>query len=219
MRFLCLALLRTLLVTDEGAAFQLRFLRLVLSFELLQLCQNRSNTLKSRRNRSEPVKTTHRIVQTHYLCTAFFRTLLAMFVRPPRVEYAAVDVLLNEVFKATKLRITHYKLKHNKIQHIMSKITLEAPFLSIRGKVCKHAKIIFKQVRHTAYTSQVCNPRTSACSENEEAARTKFKNAVAASVAALADSTQRAQYEVAFKKQSRYQTLRGFVIAQEYAKL
>ncbi len=101
----------------------------------------------------------------------------------------------------------------------MSKITLEAPFLSIRGKVCKHAKIIFKQVRHTAYTSQVCNPRTSACSESEEAARTKFKNAVAASVAALADPTQRAQYEVAFKKQSRYQTLRGFVIAQEYAKL
>ena len=42
----------------------------------------------------------------------------------------------------------------------MSKINLEAPFQSFRGKICKHSKIIFAQRGQTQYTSQICNPRT-----------------------------------------------------------
>ncbi len=101
----------------------------------------------------------------------------------------------------------------------MSKINLEAPFNSFQGKVCKHSKIIYKKVRQTAYTSQICNPRQSAYSAAELEHQTKFRNAIAAAGTALADPTQRAQYTAAFAKQSKYQTLRGYVVAQEYAKL
>ena len=49
----------------------------------------------------------------------------------------------------------------------MSKINLEAPFQSFRGKICKHSKIIFAQRGQTQYTSQICNPRTKAYSAEE----------------------------------------------------
>ena len=56
----------------------------------------------------------------------------------------------------------------------MSKINLEAPFQSFRGKICKHSKIIFAQRGQTQYTSQICNPRTKAYSEEELARQAKF---------------------------------------------
>ena len=111
---------------------------------------------------------------------------------------------------------------HRRIQKqilTMSKINLEAPFTAFRGKICKHSKIIFAQRGQTQYTSQICNPRTKAYSEEEIARQGKFKQAVANANAALADSTQKAAYEEAFGKQSKYKTLRGYVIAMEYAKL
>ena len=101
----------------------------------------------------------------------------------------------------------------------MSKISLEAPFNFFQGKVCKHTKIIYKKLRHTAYTSQICNPRKTAYSAAELERHNKFKNAIAAADTALADPTQKAQFQEAFAKQNKYQTLRGFVLAQEYAKL
>ena len=101
----------------------------------------------------------------------------------------------------------------------MSKINLEAPFQSFRGKICKHSKIIFAQRGQTQYTSQICNPRTKAYSEEEIARQGKFKQAVVNANAALADSTQKATYEEAFGKQSKHKTLRGYVIAKEYEKL
>ncbi len=101
----------------------------------------------------------------------------------------------------------------------MSKINLEAPFRAFRGKICKHSKIIFAQRGDTQYTSQICNPRTKAFSEAEIARQNKFKTAVANANTALADSTQKAEYETAYKAQSKYKSLRGYVIAMEYAKL
>ena len=101
----------------------------------------------------------------------------------------------------------------------MSKINLEAPFQSFRGKICKHSKIIYAKRKDTQYTSQICHPRTKAFSQEELARQTKFATALANTATALADSTQKAAYETAFKAQSKYTTLRGFVIAQEYAKL
>ena len=97
----------------------------------------------------------------------------------------------------------------------MSKINLEAPFTAFRGKICKHSKIIFAQRGDTQYTSQICNPY----SEEEQARQTKFKQAVSNANAALADATQKAAYETAFKAQNKYKTLRGYVIAKEYEKL
>ena len=99
----------------------------------------------------------------------------------------------------------------------MSKINLEAPFRSFRGKICKHSKIIYAQRGDTQYTSQLCHPRTKPFSADELARQTKFASAIAA-VAAL-DNTAIATYTTAFKKQSKYKTLRGYMIAEEYAKI
>lgn len=101
----------------------------------------------------------------------------------------------------------------------MSKINLEAPFQSFRGKICKHSKIIFAQRGDTQYTSQICNPRTKAYSAEELARQAKFKTALTNANTALADSTQKAAYETAFKAQNKYKSLRGYVIAKEYEKL
>ena len=101
----------------------------------------------------------------------------------------------------------------------MSSIKLEAPFQAFRGKICKHSKIIFAQRGQTQYTSQICNPRTKAYSEEELARQQKFATALTNANTALADATQKAAYETAFKAQSKYKTLRGYVIAMEYAKI
>ena len=101
----------------------------------------------------------------------------------------------------------------------MSSIKLEAPFQAFRGKICKHSKIIFAQRKGTNYTSQICNPRTKAYSAEELARQQKFATALTNASTALADVTQKAAYETAFKAQSKYKTLRGYVIAMEYAKL
>ena len=98
----------------------------------------------------------------------------------------------------------------------MSKIKLETPFTSFRGKICKHTKIIYAERGDTKYTSQICNPRTKPFSADELARQNKFKNAVQAANTALADPVQKAAYEVAFKAQKKYKTLRGYVIAEEY---
>ena len=101
----------------------------------------------------------------------------------------------------------------------MSSIKLEAPFQAFRGKICKHSKIIFAQRGQTQYTSQICNPRTKAYSEEELARQNKFKTALTNASTALADATQKAAYETAFKAQNKYKSLRGYVIAMEYAKI
>ena len=101
----------------------------------------------------------------------------------------------------------------------MRKINLEAPFTAFRGKICKHSKIIFAQRGQTQYTSQICNPRTKPFSEAEVERQTKFKQAVSNANTALADATQKAAYEAEFKDQSKYTSLRGYVIAKEYQKL
>ena len=101
----------------------------------------------------------------------------------------------------------------------MRKFNLEAPFQSFRGKICKHSKIIFAQRGQTQYTSQICNPRTKAYSAEELARQAKFKTALTNASTALADATQKAAYETAFAGQSKYESLRGYVIAMEYAKL
>ena len=101
----------------------------------------------------------------------------------------------------------------------MSQIKLEAPFMGFRGKICKHSNIIYKKLRQTQFTSQICNPRTKPYSEAELARQSRFRTAAAATKTALADPTTRATYEADFKAQSKYQTLYGYVLAQEYAKL
>ena len=100
----------------------------------------------------------------------------------------------------------------------MSKISLESPFRHFRGKICKHAQIIFKEMYGTKFTSQICHPRTKPYTEEELARQSKFSKASAAVREILSDAEQRATAESAFKSQRKYKTLWGFLHAQEYAK-
>lgn len=100
----------------------------------------------------------------------------------------------------------------------MSKIKLEAPFQSFRGKVCKHSEIIFKQMYGTRFTSQICNPRTKPFSAEELARQTKFTQITKQVATIMADPLQRATYATAFALQTKYTQLRGYIFAQLYNK-
>ena len=102
----------------------------------------------------------------------------------------------------------------------MSKIKLEAPFRSFRGKVCKHTDIIFKEMYGTKFTSQICNPYTGGPTQAQTDQMTKLTTAVATVDALTPQEVQ--TYEKSFKKARRagkYKTLRGYMIAQEMSKL
>lgn len=99
----------------------------------------------------------------------------------------------------------------------MSKINLEVPFNSFRGKVCKHSKIIFKKMNGHQFTSKICNPYTGGPSKAQIEARNKLTQAVQ-TVSSLS-LEQLNNYKNDFKKQKKYVSLRGFIIAKEYAKL
>ena len=101
----------------------------------------------------------------------------------------------------------------------MSQIKLEAPFTAFKGKICKHTNIIYKQLRDTQFTSQICHPRTKPYSEEEISRQNKFKTAAAAAKAIMDNPTQRATAEADFNAQTKYKTLYGFLLAREYAKL
>ncbi len=55
--------------------------------------------------------------------------------------------------------------------------------------------------------------------ENELKNQTKFKTAHTAAVARLRDASQQAKDLAAFKKQTKYRTLLGYLIAEEYKKI
>ena len=88
---------------------------------------------------------------------------------------------------------------------------------SYSGKICEHSDVYFAKKGNTLYTGKICNPRTKPFSEQELARQTKFRQAIAAVNALTVE--QKTAYATAFKNQSKYGTLRGYMFAQEYAKL
>lgn len=88
---------------------------------------------------------------------------------------------------------------------------------SYSGKICEHSDVYFAKKGNTLYTGKICNPRTKPFSEQELARQTKFRQAIAA-VNELTEE-QKTAYATAFKNQSKYGTLRGYMFAQEYAKI
>ena len=88
---------------------------------------------------------------------------------------------------------------------------------SYSGKICEHSDVYFAKKGNTLYTGKICNPRTKPFSEQELARQTKFRQAIAAVNALTAE--QKTAYATAFKNQSKYGSLRGYMFAQEYAKL
>ena len=83
---------------------------------------------------------------------------------------------------------------------------------SYSGKICEHSDVYFAKKGNTLYTGKICNPRTKPFSEQELARQTKFRQAIAA-VNALPEE-QKATYATAFKNQSKYGTLRGYMFAK-----
>ena len=88
---------------------------------------------------------------------------------------------------------------------------------SYSGKICEHSDVYFAKKGNTLYTGKICNPRTKPFSEQELARQTKFRQAITAVNALTAE--QKTAYATAFKNQSKYGTLRGYMFAQEYAKI
>ncbi len=88
---------------------------------------------------------------------------------------------------------------------------------SYSGKICEHSDVYFAKKGNTLYTGKICNPRTKPFSEQELARQTKFRQAIAAVNALTVE--QKTAYATAFKNQSKYGTLRGYMFAQEYEKL
>ncbi len=88
---------------------------------------------------------------------------------------------------------------------------------SLSGKVCSHSDMYFANKKGTRYTGKICNPRTKPFSAAELACQGKFKAANDA-VKALTEEQKNA-YAESFASQSKYTSLRGYMFAQEYAKL
>ena len=88
---------------------------------------------------------------------------------------------------------------------------------SYSGKICEHSDVYFAKKGKTLYTGKICNPRTKAFSAEELARQEKFRQARAAVKALTVE--QKTAYAAAFKNQSKYGTLRGYMFAQEYAKI
>ena len=90
---------------------------------------------------------------------------------------------------------------------------------SYSGKICEHSDVYFAKKGKTLYTGKMCNPRTKPFSAAELARQAKFASAIANANTAMADAEQLAAYQTEFAKQTKYTTLRGYVIAMEYAKI
>ena len=91
-----------------------------------------------------------------------------------------------------------------------------------RGKICSHSDTYFQKRGKTLCTGRICNPRTKPFSAEELARQAKFAQARAAVLALTPE--QITAYETTFKAQRKspnpkYQTLQGFIFAQEYKKL
>ena len=102
----------------------------------------------------------------------------------------------------------------------MAKFTPMDLIKSMSGKICGHSDISFAKRGDTQYTMKRCNPRTTPPSEAELQRQAKFKSAIDA-VEKLSQE-QITEYQEQFKKQKKngkYATLRGFMIAMEYRKL
>lgn len=90
--------------------------------------------------------------------------------------------------------------------------------MQFRGKICKHSEIIFKEMYGTKFTTQICNPYTGEPSE----AQVKHRQKVASAALKINELTEQElqTYKTAFESSpGKYKTLRGYMMAQEMAKL
>ncbi len=90
---------------------------------------------------------------------------------------------------------------------------------SMSGKLCGHSDMYFFRKNGKVFSGKICNPSKKDPTAAQLAKQAKFKTARTNTKTALADATQRAAYETAFKNQKKYYTLYGYVFAKEYEKI
>ena len=92
-------------------------------------------------------------------------------------------------------------------------------FARVRGKFNKSESLYFKgcPCKREQLGVDLINPSKAKHAKNI-LAQNALKTAVQAAKTALADSSQRATLEAAFKAQSKYTSLFGYTVAQKYVK-
>ena len=105
-------------------------------------------------------------------------------------------------------------------EHDMAIIKNATPFDSVRKKFSGSDEIHFRNRKKDNATIgvRVKHPYDGGQSEAQLAVRNAFKAAQAQAATILADPEQRATYEAKFKAQKKYLTLRGYIVAQVFAK-
>lgn len=100
----------------------------------------------------------------------------------------------------------------------MAKVDYAYPVEALHGKVKKTHTVGFALRKETGCKfTQTYTSRTAAPTEAQNEVQKKFAAAVKATRVRLADASKQAQDIVAFKKQSKYKTLYGYVFSQVYA--
>ena len=103
-------------------------------------------------------------------------------------------------------------------RHTYSKVVYMDPIKEIHGKLCKHSDVYFAKngLSGKLYTSRICNPSTVVTAGMLEQ-RQLFKAASDYAKAVALDATRRAAAELRFAAQSKYKSLRTFLMAESMA--
>ncbi len=100
----------------------------------------------------------------------------------------------------------------------MAKVDYAYPVEALHGKVKKTHTVGFALRKETGCKfTQTFSERISSPTEAQTEAQQKFTAAVKATRVRLADATKQAADVAAFKKQSKYKTLYGYVFSLVYA--
>ena len=101
----------------------------------------------------------------------------------------------------------------------MAKITLHGMFARVMGKFNKSETLYFKRCacKKEQLGVDLLNPSKSKGTKNV-ACQNALKTAAQAAKNALADPTERASLEAAFKAQNKYSSLFAYTVAQKYVK-
>ncbi len=99
----------------------------------------------------------------------------------------------------------------------MAKITLHGMFARIMGKLNRSETLYFKRCpcKKEQLGVDLLNP-SKANGAKHILSQNALKTASAAAKTALADPTERATLQAAFKAQRKYRTLFGYTVAQKY---
>ena len=102
----------------------------------------------------------------------------------------------------------------------MAKITLHGMFARVMGKFNRSETLYFKRCNcgKEQLGVDLLNPVKKTKEAKNLACQAALKTAAQAAKAALADPTERATLEAAFKAQSKYTSLFAYTVAQKYVK-